>query len=241
MHRLLRPLAALAIVAVVLVGATQLGGTANAEASEPGELFVTGIATVSVSPDQGRVLLTVSTLRSGVRAAIEDGNRAMTAVTDSIIALGVAEGDLQTRSVTLSVEYDFIERTRVLRGFRYRNAISVTVQDIDNVGPVIDAAVVAGGDDLTIDGISFLVSNRSELEDEVRLAAIDNGLAKASAMADRAGIVLGRVVSLRESGVASPVRVDIGFAEGDFAAAPTPIFGGGLEVTVRVDMKFETF
>ena len=249
MHRLFSPLAALAIVAAVAIGAVQSGGTASAQTIEPvaapvvepGALFITGTATISVSPDQGQVLLTVSTLRSGVRDAINDGNRAMTAVTNAIIAEGVDEADIQTRSVTLHAEYEFIERTRVLAGFRYRNAITVTVQQIENVGPVIDVAVGAGGNDLTIDGISFLVSNRAAVEDEARLFAIDNGLAKASAMADRAGIVLGRVVSLRETGSSSPVRFDVGFAEADGAAAPTPIFGGGLEITVRVDMQFETF
>jgi uncharacterized protein YggE len=246
MQRLFRPLAALAIVFAVVIGAMQTGGTASAQTTDaqttdPGALFVTGSATISVSPDQGQVLLTVSTLRSGVRAAIGDGNRAMTAVTDAIIAAGVDEADIQTRSVTLNAEYDFIERTRVLAGFRYRNAITVTVQQIENVGPVIDVAVDVGGNDLTIDGISFLVSNRAEIEDEARLFAIDNGLAKASAMADRAGIDLGRVVSLRETGSISPVRFDVGFAEADGAAVPTPIFGGGMEITVRVDMQFETF
>ena len=241
MHRLISPLAAVAIVAAIVIGAMQFGGTARAEAADPGELFVTGTASIFVSPDQGQVLLTVSTLRSGVRAAIGDGNRAMTAVTNAIIAQGVDEEDIQTRSVTLSAEYDFIERTRVLAGFRYRNSIAVTVQAIENVGPVIDVAVDAGGNDLTIDGISFVVSNRAEIEDEARLFAIDNGLAKASAMADRAGIVLGRVVSLRETGSLSPVRFDVGFAEADGVAVPTPIFGGGMEVTVRVEMRFETF
>lgn len=241
MHRLFTPLAAMAIAAVIIISATQLGGTAEAQTTDPGELFVTGTASVSVSPDQGQVLLTVSTLRSGVRSAIGDGNRAVTAVTDAIIALGVDETDIQTRSVTLSAEYEFVDRTRVLAGFRYRNSVAVTVQDIENVGPVIDGAVDAGGNDLTVDGISFLVSNRAEIEDETRLIAIDNGLAKATAMANRAGISLGRVVSLRETGLSSPVRFDVGFAEADGVAAPTPIFGGGMEITVRVEMQFETF
>ena len=108
---------------------------------------------------------------------------------------------------------------------------------VEALGGVIDAAVGAAGDDVSLGGIQFLVSNRSAIEDEVRLAAIDDAIEKAQAMAGRAGIDLGSAIVLEEIGFASPARVDsIAFDE---AFAATPVFGGSDEISVSVRMVFE--
>ena len=116
-------------------------------------------------------------------------------------------------------------------------AEGVTVRDTDSVGPVIDRAVSAGGDLVSLGNIAFQVSNRSALEDRARLSAIDDAIAKADAMAARAGVVLGRAISIREVGFATPFEVP-------FEAAPdvglaTPIFTGTDDIIVRVEMQFE--
>ena len=65
---------------------------------------------------------------------------------------------------------------------------------------------------------------------------MDDAIAKAQAIAERAGVQLGRAILIEEVGFASPVSVDaIAFDE---AAGATPVFGGTDEITVSVRMVF---
>ena len=92
----------------------------------------------------------------------------------------------------------------------------------------------------TISRIRFLVSNRAALEDTARLAAIDEARRKAAAMAERAGVHLGRVRVIEEIGHSTPVGVEEVPAEDAAASEPTaaPIFGGDEQVTVSVRIIF---
>ena len=175
----------------------------------------------------------------GLLLSLGGGGRAQAQTVEPVEpgALFVAVKDIRTTNVSLRPEYEFALSRRILVGFRFSNSIRVTVRDTDSVGPVIDRAVSAGGDLVSLGNIAFQVSNRSALEDRARLSAIDDAIAKAEAMAARAGVVLGRAISIREVGFATPFAVpfeaapDVGFA--------TPIFTGTDDIIVRVEMQFE--
>jgi uncharacterized protein YggE len=106
---------------------------------------------------------------------------------------------------------------------------------------VLDAALIAGGDLLSLNGVSFSVANRSGIEDVVRLIAVDDAIDKATAITERLGLVLGRAISVREVGFSTPVRVEFGAVSEDAFASPSApaIFGGDQDVTVRIEIVFE--
>ena len=71
-------------------------------------------------------------------------------------ANGVAEKDIQTSQLSIYPEYNYMEDGRQeLRGFRVQNTVTATLRDIDKTGEVVDDAVVAGGNDTTINGIKI--------------------------------------------------------------------------------------
>ncbi len=229
----------MALLAIIAGIAVQAGGGGRVYAEEPpqeGTLSVTGSATVTATPDEATLDLTVSALEDSAVGAITSASTAMNDVIAAVFAQGIATEDIRTTSISLRPEYEFALDRRILVGFRFTNSIRVTVRDIDDVGPVIDSAVVAGGNLLSLDNIAFQISNRSLLEDQARLGAIDDAIRKASAMADRAGLALGRVISMREVGFFTPTPIV-------FEAAPapsfaTPVFTGTQEITSRVEMVF---
>ena len=167
-----------------------------------------------------------------------DGNAAANAVIAALQAEGLTEDAFRTTRISLSPEYDFnfAANERVLTGFRYNNSLQVTISSTDSVGDFLDAAVVAGGDVLSIDAISFQVSDRATLERSVLLTAIDDAIDKAGQMAERAGVTLGRATLISEATRSTPVSV--GFAA-DEAALATPVFAGTQEISVTVQMEFE--
>ncbi len=233
----------LLLAAAVLLAGAMLSRSGNAGAQEaavaPGKISVTGSATATATPDRSRIDLSVSVLADTAAEAIAQANAAANRVVTAVRSVGVAAADLQTTGISLNAEYDWRESGRVLLGYRFRNALAVTVRDIDTTGAILDAATAAGGDPLSVDGIQFTVSNTAALEASVRLAAIDDALAKAQAMTERAGVTLGRAVLIQEAGGATPLP---------FQAAPTadgvlatPVFTGTQEITLSVYLEFETF
>ena len=209
---------------------------------EPGQITVVAAASASVAPDEALLGISLSATRAGVIEAIGDTNVATAAVIAALLDAGITADDLATTRISLQPQYEFTSGARKLIGFRFTNSIRVTVQAIDTVGNVIDSAVGAGGDLITVDWITFQVSDPSAIEDEVRLVAIDKAIEKATAMTERADVTLGRAISIREVGFASPVLVgERSLALDEGLAAPTPVFTGSQDVTVTVEIVFETF
>ena len=228
----------IAVLAVVSLGAIALnaGERAEAQTPTPGTLTVTGSAAVSVEPDGASIEITVSTLESTATRAQSSAASTMGRVISALEARGIDADAIKTVRISLFEEFDFGEEGRQRIGFRFSNTIRVTTDGVDAIGGVIDAAVTAGGDDVSISSIQFLVSNRTEAEDAARLAAIDDARRKAEAMAVRAGVRLGSVSIIEEFGFSSPVSV---VAEAfDQAFSPTPVFGGSEEVTASVRIVF---
>ena len=239
----------IALAAALAVGVFALGGGQRTEAHGPlhvlSTLTVTGSATVTAAPDGASIDIHVSALRPTASEALAAGAEALNGVRAALSEHGVADEDLQTVRIALDedFDYDYTAEARVSIGFRFSNTIRVIIDGVDTIGDIIDAAVGAGGDTVAINRIRFLVSNRVALEDTARLAAIDEARRKAAAMAERAGVRLGRVRVIEEIGHSTPVGVEEVLEENADDSAPTaaPIFGGDEQVTASVRIIFRIY
>lgn len=113
-----------------------------------------------------------------------------------------------------------------------------TVTDTDDVGPIIDAAVAAGGDDIVFNSLSFSFSDTSAMELQAREAAVADLEAKAGQLAEFAGRELGDLKLLTEGGGGgggifpeAAVQQLFGFAS---YGLDTPVSAGEGEVAVIV-------
>ena len=132
-----------------------------------------------------------------------------------------------------------VERERVILGFEVTNQLTVKVRDLDAIGGIIDEVVDAGGDLIRFQGVSFTIEDTEELQNQARALAIEDLLDKAAQVADLAGVELGQLVFITESGgrtVAPTFNTErVAFAQ---SAAPTPILAGELDVVVTVQAAF---
>jgi uncharacterized protein YggE len=111
------------------------------------------------------------------------------------------------------------------------------IRDIERVGQAIDAALTSGA--TNVDRMAFRVADPSAAEREAREAAIADAHAKAETFARAAGVTIGGVAAIIESG--APVPYPIGISERmAFAAkdASTPIEAGENEVTATVTVAY---
>lgn len=128
---------------------------------------------------------------------------------------------------------------QVLLGFQVSNQLTVKVRDLDTVGDVIDRATGASGDLTRFNSIKFTIEDAKGLREQARAAAVKDLMAKAAQVAALAGVELGRLTYITESGGQGPLTFNNSLAVKAFAeSAPTPILSGQMTVSVNVQGAF---
>lgn len=134
----------------------------------------------------------------------------------------------------------YTEYEQVLLGFQVTNQLTVKVRDLDNVGQIIDRTTDAGGDLTRFQNVSFTFEDSKGLEDQARESAVKDMMAKAQQVASVAGVELGMLVYVTETGGPRPVSFDtsrVMMAKAE--SAPTTILSGEMKVSITVQGVFE--
>jgi uncharacterized protein YggE len=204
-------------------------------------IWVSGEGEVNVTPDIAILYLGIEAQAETVGEAQSQAAVAMTDVLAALADSGVAEEDIQTQyfSIDQITRWDYDWEEEIVIGYRVVNMVTVTIRDVDQVGPIIDAVVAAGGDLTRINGVSFSVDDPTDYYDEAREVAMADALAKAEQLATLAGVELGDPFYISEGSLYLPVvyRETDFFVEGA-GMAPTPISAGEIELTLTVQVAF---
>jgi uncharacterized protein YggE len=236
-----------ALGGVILLSMTAaVCGDTNTRVENTGEretgITVAGEGKTTAAPDVAILTLGVSTIADTVASARESAAGSLQAMIDTMKRNGVAEKDIQTTQFSIYPEYDYDGNRQVLRGFRVSNVVTAKVRDIDTTSTVVDDAVVAGGDNATIQNLAFTIDDPEELRREARELAVEDARKRAQTLADAGGVSLGRPVTISESsGFQPPVYYADGAIAEDSARAalpPTPIEPGELDVVITVSVTF---
>ena len=214
-----------AVVALAGVGRPDLAGGAS-EAS--GGITVNGTGTVQAVPDQAQFSLGVETKGPTAREALAANSERMRRVLAALDAAGVAKGDVQTQDVSVSRSYPDND-------YSADNSVSVTIRDLAQAGSILDAASNAGANNVY--GPTLSRSNQDELQAKALREAVDNARAKARALAEAAGVHLGSVTAITESGAEPMPYYDVALAK----RTPTPeapIEPGKQEIQATVRVTF---
>ena len=209
-------------------------------------LWVSGAGSVLAEPDLAVLSFGVEARADMVAPALTRAAEAMDAVIASLRARGVQERDIQTRSFGIQpitvfrdvLEGGVRERRPEIVGYTVSNSATAKIRDLDSAGAIIDAAATAGGDAIRINGISFTIEDPKPLEQRARELALQDAMVKAQQMAQVAGIRLGALLSITESGGSPVVQQDFSRAEVAGASSTTPISAGEMQITIRVQMVY---
>ena len=231
--------AAMAMAAVLAACSGNGNGGAIVYDTNSG-IHAAGTGTVSADPDIVVVSLGVEALRDSVKEARDDAARALAAIVEELRSAGVAEDDIRTSHFSINPRYDYLrDGEQELIGFQVTNTLNVTVRDLNAAGDIVDRAVTAGGDLTRVDSIGFRIEDTSALEEEARVLAIQDAVAKADLYAEHLSVVRGPLVSVSESSYDPFPVAEARFAMAmDSAGPPTQFFAGELEVSVHVQAVF---
>lgn len=229
------------IIALVVSGC---GGnqSATGSAGAPKVIQTYGEAEISASPEVAKISLAIETRSSRAEEAVEENAQRATAVREALLESGLSEEDIVTGSYRLYSYREWFEGRPAgeaeLQTFQAVNEIIVTTRDLENVGELIDLAVMSGANNINY--ISFELDDPQELLLQALKAATEQAARKAEAIADGSGEKVSGLYSIREERTDYiPYRLQDIMAQEDMAmgSASTPITPD--EVTVRATVIAE--
>jgi uncharacterized protein YggE len=188
-------LAALALGVATLVGVGRPDG-AHGKGSPSGQtITVTATGTFERVPDSAQLGFAVVNRSDTARQALASNNADTRRMVDALRRAGIDAKNIQTQDVSLDPH--FTENGSRIDGYTARNSVTVS-SPIGQAGAVVDAAVAAGANEIS--GPTLSVSDRDRLYQDALKAAARQARAKATAIAQAAGVQVGAVTSVVENG-----------------------------------------
>ncbi|MBA2361801.1 MAG: SIMPL domain-containing protein [Actinobacteria bacterium] len=226
-------IAALLVLAVAAIAGVGRPETAGGASDDPREgITVTGVGSVDAVPDRAEFSLGVTTKGATAREALTANNARMSQVIAALKAAGVEERDIRTENVSVGESYEGDGRPS---GFAAQNSVSVRILDLDRASAVLDAASRAGANQLS--GPALTRNDRERLEHKALQEAVKNARNRAEALAEAAGVDVGRVTAISESLSGGP-EIYEGRVAMDSSASKVPIEEGTQEIQASVSVTF---
>lgn len=210
----------------------------GAVAQETRVITTSGIGTVEAPPD-------LATIRIGVTHEARIASEALDMTSDSMRRIlarlsdqGIEARDMQTSGLSLQPVWSRSANTpnepRKITGFVARNGLSLRVRNLGDLGAILDTVVQDGAN--TFEGLSFSIADTDAAMEKARAEAVKTAMRKAQQLAQAAGITLGPIQSISESGGAPrPVMMEMATAR---MASDVPVATGEVSLSAQVTMVF---
>jgi uncharacterized protein len=248
------------ILAVALIAAAMLGGTAFAQTATPAPpitppnppvppsssalqrtIAVSGTGTATLAPDIAHFSAGVTETGAAVADAQNSVNTKTNAIIDALRQGGVdVDKDVKTSDYSVQPQYTYPQNgAPVLNGYRVANNVNVTVRDIAKVGQLLDAVTKAGANQ--IGGVSFGLADPEAASRVAREQAVQNAHDKADTLAKASGVAVGIVMTIDDQSSTPPQPRPIAApaaATAAGSAVPPPIQAGETTVTVTVRVTY---
>ncbi len=225
----------------VLMTACNPGGPTYITSSNAPQssLNVSATGHADVAPDRATVSAGVVQQGKTAREAMMANATLMTAVYDELETAKIPKSDITTSQLSLQPQYDRRDRNKpTIKGYEARNTVTVKSDDLEQVGPMLDALVRAGVNN--INQVTFTVKDPKSALEKAREDAIREAREKAKNMAAAAGVKLGPLLSMNESGGGMNPRPAMGYSSRMemSSGAVTPISAGDQTLSVSVNLSY---
>ena len=203
-----------------------------------------GTGTVYVIPDIARVNVGVTTQDADAATALSANTRDVNAVRQALVALGVAEEDIQTSNFNIYQQQQYLPPTQDQEPeaatepqtvFVVQNTVLVVVRDLDSLGEILSKVVDQGAN--TINSISFELEDTSAAVAEATQKAIDDTASQAQEIADAAGVKLGAINYLSISNGSTSAARSVMMEQA--VGGDVPISSGTLVIQVTANITYE--
>lgn len=202
------------------------------------QIAVTGRGEVKVSPDRATIQISVQTrAATAAGAAAENANKTQ-AVLAALRALGLGNDQLSTINYNVNPEQRYEpNKEPVVVGYTVTNTVLADVRRLNQVGPVIDAALSRGANMIT--SLQFYASNTEAARRTAIASAIEKARLDAEAAARAARGTLGTLLEINIGVYSPPIQPMMMRNMKEMSAqADTPIQPGQDTLTVDVTTRW---
>lgn len=188
-------------ILILFIAAISIGVAATAWSmlrvtGEYDQISVEGDATIELAPDLATVNLGVRKEAETSADAISMNTETMNAIIEAVKAAGIPEEDIQTQSLNLYPNYEWVDGEYEESGYEATQTVQIEVRDFDIIGEVIASASEAGANQ--VNGINFELENYEEELAAAREQAIAEAREKAATIAKASGSRLGKLTNYYE-------------------------------------------
>ncbi len=196
---------------------------------------------VSVKPDMAELRIQLIDKARTAEQSVAISAKKYKTVQQALRTINVSANDARTKSFSVRQEWEWNNSTqkRVFKGYVATHVLHVIVENLDDVGRVIDASVRAGANEIPV--IRFTSSKYEEKRREALVEAVENAKKDAQTMAMASGLSLGKLLDMQHE--FSPVYPLHGMAQGRAEKAlsstvPTEIFPSEQDINVSVHCRW---
>ncbi len=204
------------------------------------QIAVTGRGEVKVTPDRATIQVSVQTRAVSAAAAASENATKQQSVLAALRTLGLQNDQLSTINYNVYPEQRYEQgKEPVIVAYNVTNTILVDVRKLNQVGPIIDAALSHGAN--MIAALQFYASNTETARRSAIATALEKARADAEAAARAAHGSLGSLLEINIGAYSPPpprpmmmARVAGGVAQMD----STPINPGEETLSVEVSTRW---
>jgi len=212
--------------------------------AKTGQLEVRAQAIRTVTPDTVDISIGATAEKASEKEALSEVNEIIAKVIDSLKELDVPENQIRTSQLNITPRYTSFGSSRRIAGYTASVSLTVTLKDFDMINTVIDTSVAHGANN--IGGMRFSFSEEGLVYRQALTDAITVARQKAETMAAAAGVELGMLLYLRESGYNtyaysnSYMAMEMAAPMADDGYAGAQVMSGEIQIQASVDLTYET-
>jgi uncharacterized protein YggE len=229
-----------ALVATIIAPLTAQPQDSRATIEPIPQIAVIGRGEVKVSPDRATIQVSVQTRAVSAAVAASENATKQQSVLTALRTLGLQNDQLSTINYNVYPEQRYEQgKEPVIVAYNVTNTILVDVRKLNQVGPVIDAALSHGAN--MIAALQFYAANTETARRSAIATAIEKARADAEAAARAAHGSLGSLLEINIGAYSPPpprpmmmARVAAGVAQMD----NTPINPGEETLSVEVTTRW---
>ena len=227
----------LRLLIVPLVALAAISALAQNTPMEPPSLVTaSGNAESKAAPDMATIRIGVETRAKTAKEAQASVSALANRLIDAATKVVPERKAYQTSELSVFPVYPQpgAEIPKIV-GYGARNVLTIRVDDVSKVGPLVDAVTDAGA--TNVDSIAFGLKDDKAARRQALVDAVRDARDKAEAMAAGLGLKLGAVYSVEEGGgpIVRPYEM---MAMGRMKDASTPVMPGEVSLSASVTVRF---
>ncbi len=197
---------------------------------------------VEVFPDLIIISAQVTAIDKSVLRAREQAAQTMDSLLKSLKENEIADKDVSTTSFRISERTVWRDGESVRVGFEVTNSLQIRVATLDSAPKILDDMILAGKDEIRINGFDLTIANKEQYLEAARNKAVQDAKDQAATLSAATGVKLGNIISINTQAQIPTQYPRFGVAS--MEAAPmgdtsTPIAFGTQNIATTVMIVWE--